>query len=416
MSLFQQIKNRWIGVCATAFITMVWCDLWYYASFEELARNNYGDWFEILWLYFAHTICAFVLLDLCSICYVRDKYGLFLASSISGWILTGCFQTTYYDTLPVSVSWRGLCWYSLVSVFCGLWLIRTLLHCAHKIWLFVFICCISGLLIACWSVWWMHGIGDYGATIPDISSCSLLLFVTTGILIISYFMLDKMYDVERFEPTQTERIIIWLSIVFAALYKIVFVGYLYMFLIAFVPSVGSISYLLMWRYRRISIKVRSNAQVWNALALPNPNSEETNSSLTQINLAQRDMISDLSDSEYDRLNLWILLIIPSVGSIAYTLIVHVQQHLNRKLPTATILNIFGIIVGFLFMFLSIWRVLMLNERVFLRNQYRSQIMDELEIEIELERMHMNEEKNEDENEDDQEQHINDTQTIQLQTG
>ena len=79
----SSFHNRWIGVFATAFITMVWCDLWYYTSFEELARNNYGDWFEILCLYLAHVICSFTLLDLCSTCYVRDIYGLFFAASIS---------------------------------------------------------------------------------------------------------------------------------------------------------------------------------------------------------------------------------------------------------------------------------------------------------------------------------------------
>merc|ERR1712183_431395 len=122
-----------------------------------------------------------------------------------------------------------------------------------------------------------------------------------------------MYDVERFEPTKMERTFIYLSIVAAAAYKIVLFGYLYMFLVAFVPTMGSILYLLVWRYRRISIKVRSNAQVWNALALPNRNTNESESNLTQFNLAQRDTMSDLTDSEYDRLNLWILLIIPSIA-------------------------------------------------------------------------------------------------------
>ena len=469
----SSFKNRWIGVFATAFITMVWCDLWYYASFEELARNNYGDWFEILMLYLAHVICAFTLLDLCSTCYVRDIYGLFFAASISGWILTGCFQTTFYDTLPVSVSWRGLCWYALIAVFVGLWLIRTLLHSTNKIWLFVLICCISGLMIASWSVWWMHGIGEPNATIPDITSVTILLFISTGILIISYFMLDKMYDVEDFMPTKIERILVYLSIIFAALYKIVKTGYLYMMLISWLPTMLISSYFLIWRYRKISIKVRYNAQVWNALALPNQlqlnnqnnsnnntvdvdededeedvdhnhhmesnmvvrntinannnddikdndndnhnklggeaqienvindndniNNDEENEvdlndninrnevPLTQFNLARRDMISDLTDFGYEKQNLWVLLIIPSVGSITYTVIVNIQQHFTRKLPTATIINIAGIIIGFLFMFVSIWRILLLNERVFLRNQYRSQMMEELEMEIEMER-------------------------------
>eukprot|EP01084_Bolivina_argentea_P003801 7167_1 len=429
----SSFKNRWIGVCATAFITMVWCDLWYYTSFEELGRNNYGDWQGILCLYLAHVICAFTLLDLCSTCYVRDIYGLFLAASMSGWILTGCFQTTFYDTLPVSVSWRGLCWYSLISVFIGLWLIRTLLHSAHKIWLFVFICCISGLMISSWSVWWMHGIGEPPplATIPDITSVAILLFTSTGILIISYFMLDKMYDVEDFMPTKIERILVYLSIVFALVYNIVWSGYLYMMLISWCPTMLFSSYLLIHRYRKISIKVRSSAQVWHALALPNQLQQNNNSNsdndgndeqknntnesnndhnkgedqndeqvnempiiqlnnlnqvpLTQFNLARRDMISDLTDFQYAKSNLWVLLIIPSVGSIAYTVIVKVQQHFKRKLPTATVINIAGIIIGFLFMFASIWRIILLNERVFLRNQYKSQLMEELEMEIEMER-------------------------------
>ena len=428
----SSFHNRWIGVFATAFITMVWCDLWYYTSFEELARNNYGDWFEILCLYLAHVICSFTLLDLCSTCYVRDIYGLFFAASISGWILTGCFQTTFYDTLPVSVSWRGLCWYSLIAVFIGLWLIRTLLHSTNKIWLFVFICCISGLMIASWSVWWMHGIGEPNATIPDITSVTILLFVSTGILIVSYFMLDKMYNVEDFMPTKIERTIVYLSILFSLLYKIVKNGYLFMMLISWLPTMLISSYFLIYRYRKISIKVRDNAQVWHALALPNQLQnnidddnnndttnigEETNNNnndnnnnnnnqppLTQFNLARRDMISDLTNIEYEKSNLWVLLIIPSVGSIAYTVIVNIQQHFTRKLPTATIINIVGIIIGFLFMFASVWRILLLNERVFLRNQYRSHIMEELEMEIEMERaalMEQEQNKSDDDINDDQ---------------
>ena len=439
----SSVYNRWIGVFATAFITMVWCDLYYYASFEELARNNYGDWFEILCLYLAHVICSFTLLDLCSTCYVRDIYGLFFAASISGWILTGCFQTTFYDTLPVSVSWRGLCWYALIAVFIGLWLIRTLLHSTNKIWLFVFICCISGLTIASWSVWWMHGIGEPNATIPDITSVTILLFISTGILIISYFMLDKMYNVEDFMPTKIERAIVYLSILFALFVRIVQAGYLYMMLISWLPTMLASCYFLIYRYRKISIRVRDNAQVWHALALPHQlqlqsqaennnnndgnnnnnnnnnrddqdgnHNETTNSdnktespnisqnnqlSLTQFNLARRDMISDLTDFKYEKSNLWVLLIIPSVGSITYTIIVNIQQHFTRKLPTATIINIAGIIIGFLLMFASVWRILLLNERVFLRNQYRSHIMEELELEIEMERAAlMEQEQNNDE--------------------
>ena len=112
--------------------------------------------------------------------------------------------------------------------------------------------------------------------------------------------------------------------------------------------------------------------------------------LTQFNLARRDMISDLTDFKYSKSNLWVLLIIPSVGSIAYTVIVHVQQQYTQKLITATIINIAGICIGFLFMFISIWRIILLNERVFLRNQYRSHLMEELEMEIEMERAAMSE--------------------------
>ena len=269
-------------------------------------------------------------------------------------------------------------------------------------------------------------------------------------------MLDKMYDVEDFMPSKVERIAVYLSIIFALLYKIVGSGYLYMMLISWIPTMVISAWFLIYRYRKISIKVRDNAQVWHALALPNQlelnnqnnndNNDENNNAqsnngddetqsnfqdnnnnnkrgeieqvdekqveeeeeevnnvnnsdnsnihprlsgnqvpLTQFNLARRDMISDLTDFQYEKSNLWVLLIIPSVGSITYTAIVLYIKHFTKKLPTATIINIAGIIIGFVFMFVSIWRILLLNERVFLRNQYRSQLMEELEIEIEMER-------------------------------
>ncbi|ETO27536.1 hypothetical protein RFI_09598, partial [Reticulomyxa filosa] len=85
----------------------------------------------------------------------------------------------------------------------------------------------------------------------------------------------------------------------------------------------------------------------------------------------------------------VLLIVPCTSTLLYAIIIEIQGHvLHSKMPTGTYINIGGIIIGFVCIFVALWKVLFLNERVFLRSQYLSEpnniLMEELEREIAME--------------------------------
>ena len=95
---------------------------------------------------------------------------------------------------------------------------------------------------------------------------------------------------------------------------------------------------------------------------------------TNNNMKQRSKKSNLADIDYEKQNVWVLLIIEAIDSTNYVFILSLQDYYLIKLRAGTIINIIGIVVGFIFILVS----------YDVQNQYRAHIMNELEIEAEME--------------------------------
>jgi hypothetical protein len=72
-----------------------------------------------LWLWIAYSLMAFIFLVLVSYFRIKNIWSLFLAGAIFGWIDEGIVVQTAYNMFPLSISFTGLAWHSLITVWIG---------------------------------------------------------------------------------------------------------------------------------------------------------------------------------------------------------------------------------------------------------------------------------------------------------
>ena len=160
--------------------------------FSELlfwARLRPGDslpgWLGTWMLYSA---MAFVFLSLVARFRIRSIWALFLAGAVFGWLTEGLIVQTAYESLPLSLSFTGLAWHALLTVWVGWYALRRAL--ARSLRSVVLTASVIGLAYGLWSIsWWVQPDGGvmepldfaaytFGASLPVV--CAYWLFARTG--------------------------------------------------------------------------------------------------------------------------------------------------------------------------------------------------------------------------------------------
>ena len=145
--------------------------------------DSLGGWLAT-WI--AYSLAAFVFLHLVERFRVREKWSLFLAAAVFGWLAEGVIVQTTYEMLPLSISFTGLAWHALITVWIGWYAVRRALISPASLSTFGRFATI-GLCYSLWAInWWLEPDGGV-ATLAEFSSFILTI---TALVALAYALVN----------------------------------------------------------------------------------------------------------------------------------------------------------------------------------------------------------------------------------
>jgi hypothetical protein len=146
---------------------------------DDSLNNWIGAWI-------AYSLAAFVFIHIVERFRVREKWSLFLAAAIFGWLAEGVIVQTTYEMLPLSISFTGLAWHALITVWIGWYAVRRALTSPASIRTFGRFAAI-GACYSLWAItWWLEPDGGV-ATLGEFSSFILTI---TALVALAYALVN----------------------------------------------------------------------------------------------------------------------------------------------------------------------------------------------------------------------------------
>lgn len=188
MRIFKNI----LLVLSTGFIFVFFSEHVFWARIRP--DDSLKNWVST-WL--AYSLMAFVFLHLVTHFKVANRWALFLAGAAFGWIAEGIIVQTTYESLPFSISFTGLAWHALITVWIGWYMLRQRLSDLASLPTLKLAATI-GAGYGLWAIsWWLEPDGGV-ATLSEFSAFVL----TTSILVIIAFCLANWSALEAFAPNR----------------------------------------------------------------------------------------------------------------------------------------------------------------------------------------------------------------------
>ena len=113
------MPKRLLSVLACGYILMFYSEHLFWAHVR--ASDTLFDYLETWLLY---SFLAFAFLNLIDHFRVQNIWALFLCGAVFGWLVEGVIVQTTYESLPLSISFTGLAWHALISVWVGWYAVR----------------------------------------------------------------------------------------------------------------------------------------------------------------------------------------------------------------------------------------------------------------------------------------------------
>ncbi len=179
--MITRIVKQLLGVLATGYILFYYSELVFWARAKP--TDSLPNWIST-WL--AYSLLAFVFLAIVARFRVHTIWALFLAGAVFGWMTEGIVVQTTYEDLPLSLSFTGLAWHALISVWVGWYAVRRALFSGLKMTLLV--STVIGIAYGLWAIsWWVE---------PGETPASPLEFVqyatlSTFLLVFAYWLYDR---------------------------------------------------------------------------------------------------------------------------------------------------------------------------------------------------------------------------------
>lgn len=165
----MRILKNTVLVLATGYIFVYFSEHLFWARIRS--DDSLQNWISA-WI--AYSLAAFIFLTLISKFRIADRWPLFLAASAFGWLTEGLIVQTTYESLPLSISFTGLAWHALISVWIGWFTVRKALispPSLRTVGLFAAIGAGYGL----WAInWWLEPDGGV-ATLGEFSTFTLTI-------------------------------------------------------------------------------------------------------------------------------------------------------------------------------------------------------------------------------------------------
>lgn len=176
------LKNT-VQVLSTDYIFVYFSEHLFWARVHP--GDSFGGWIGA-WI--AYSIMAFIFLVLISHFRVQNIWALFLAGAAFGWIGEGILVQTAYEMLPLSISFTGLAWHALITVWVGWYAVRRSLRSPDP-WSTLRLSAALGFLYGLWAIsWWIETPPEGG--VSSITEFAVFSFLTAGFAILAYWLPD----------------------------------------------------------------------------------------------------------------------------------------------------------------------------------------------------------------------------------
>lgn len=174
----RALKNI-VLVLATGYIFVYFSEHLFWARLRP--DDSLKNWFSA-WI--AYSLMAFVFLHLVTYFRVTEKWSLFLAGAAFGWLAEGLVVQTAYEFLPLSISFTGLAWHALITVWIGWYAARRAFRAASPASIRTFgLFAAIGAGYGLWAItWWLEPDGGV-ATLAEFSRFSLTI---TALVTLAY--------------------------------------------------------------------------------------------------------------------------------------------------------------------------------------------------------------------------------------
>jgi hypothetical protein len=193
-------------VLSTGYIFVFFSEHLFWARLRP--DDSLKNWISA-WI--AYSLMAFVFLHLVTHFRIAEKWSLFLAAAAFGWLAEGLVVQTTYESLPLSISFTGLAWHALITVWIGWYAVRRALTSPASLRTLGLFAAI-GLGYGLWAIaWWLEPDGGT-ATLAEFST--FILTITT--LVALAYALANWGATEPFRPN------IWVTRIIYALFALYF--------------------------------------------------------------------------------------------------------------------------------------------------------------------------------------------------
>ncbi len=175
MNTFKNI----LFVLSTGYIFVYFSEHLFWAHIRT--DDSFKNWFSA-WI--VYSLMAVVFLRLVSYFRVKGIWALFLAGAVFGWLAEGVIVQTAYDMLPLSISFTGLAWHALFTVWIG-WYAVQKAFLASSAWSSIGLSSLIGLIYGFWAInWWIEPDGK----VSPIPEFAIFTFTTTTLVIFAYWL------------------------------------------------------------------------------------------------------------------------------------------------------------------------------------------------------------------------------------
>jgi hypothetical protein len=202
MRIFKNI----LFVLATGYIFVYFSEHLFWARIRP--DDSLGSWVGA-WI--AYSLLAYLFLGTLSFFTIRNIWGLFLAGAAFGWLAEGVIVQTTYESLPLSISFTGLAWHALITVWIG-WYALQKSFLSPASFLTLKLSAVIGACYGLWAIaWWLEPDGGI-SSVTDFATFSL---ATTGLVILAYWLANWSVS-EPFRPNR------WVTILISVLFGMYF--------------------------------------------------------------------------------------------------------------------------------------------------------------------------------------------------
>ncbi|MBI3175333.1 MAG: hypothetical protein HYZ25_16545 [Chloroflexi bacterium] len=201
----RTLKNLLL-VLSTGYIFVYFSEHLFWARIRP--DDSLGNWLAA-WI--AYSLIAFIFLTVVTYFRVKNLWALFLAGAVFGWLAEGVVVQTTYEMLPLSISFTGLAWHALITVWIGWYAVQKSLH-APVSFSTLKLVGVIGLCSGFWAIsMWVEPDGG----ISSLSQYATFAFVTTLLVVVAYWLASWSAS-EPFTPNR------WTTILVAAAFVLYF--------------------------------------------------------------------------------------------------------------------------------------------------------------------------------------------------